>query len=132
MVGGIDRYYQIARCLRDEDLRADRQFEFIQLDAEASFASQEDVLRVHLRRRARPPPRRVTGDRGRRDRRRMTWHDAQERFGSDKPDVRFGMELVELTARVRRDRVQRVQGAVRQGHPRARRRRRSPAAASTT
>lgn len=95
MVGGIDRYYQIARCLRDEDLRADRQFEFMQLDAEASFVSQEEVLAfiseavsaaVHV----------VTGgELG--DVPRMTWHEAQERFGSDKPDTRFGMELIELT-----------------------------------
>ena len=96
MVGGIDRYYQIARCLRDEDLRADRQFEFMQLDAEASFVAQDDVLGVHLRGGRRGH----RGDHRRAARAtipRMTWHEAQERFGTDKPDVRFGMELVELT-----------------------------------
>ncbi len=95
MVGGIDRYYQIARCLRDEDLRSDRQFEFMQLDVEASFVDQEDVLEFVSEavgaateaasgQRPLPPA-------------RMTWSEAVERFGSDKPDVRYGMELVELT-----------------------------------
>jgi aspartyl-tRNA synthetase len=95
MVGGLDRYYQIARCLRDEDLRADRQFEFTQLDIEASFVSQDDVLgfiseavldaaESVLGERPDPIP-------------HITWLEAQERYGSDKPDLRFGMELVELT-----------------------------------
>jgi aspartyl-tRNA synthetase len=95
MVGGTDRYYQIARCLRDEDLRADRQFEFVQLDIEASFVSQGDILGFvseavldaaeHvLGERPDPIP-------------HITWEEAQERFGSDKPDLRFGMELTELT-----------------------------------
>jgi aspartyl-tRNA synthetase len=96
MVGGLDRYYQIARCLRDEDLRADRQFEFMQLDLEMTFAEQEDVLAavsdavLRAAEAVRPgeAPASVP---------RMTWHDAMERYGSDKPDVRFGMELVELT-----------------------------------
>jgi len=96
MVGGIDRYYQIARCLRDEDLRADRQFEFSQLDVELSFAGQDDVLdavtyavsaAVHA---VRGEPLAEIP--------RMTWLEAQERYGSDKPDVRFGMELTDLTA----------------------------------
>jgi len=95
MVGGIDRYYQIARCLRDEDLRADRQFEFMQLDAEASFVSQEEVLSF-ISVAVAAAVREVTGDElG--DIPRMTWHEARERFGSDKPDTRFGMELIELT-----------------------------------
>ena len=95
MVGGVDRYYQIARCLRDEDLRADRQFEFSQLDVEASFAARDDVLGFVALAVAEATVE-VTGrDPGTFD--RMTWHDAMERFGSDKPDTRFGMELAELT-----------------------------------
>ncbi|MYH94255.1 MAG: aspartate--tRNA ligase, partial [Acidimicrobiaceae bacterium] len=95
MVGGVDRYYQIARCLRDEDLRADRQFEFSQLDVEASFATRDDVLGF-VTRAVSEATIEVTGhDPGTFD--RMTWHDAMERFGSDKPDTRFGMELAELT-----------------------------------
>jgi aspartyl-tRNA synthetase len=95
MVGGIDRYYQIARCLRDEDLRADRQFEFTQLDAEASFVGQDEVL-AFVSHAVRAASAAVAGiEVG--DIPRMTWHDAMERYGTDKPDVRFGMELVELT-----------------------------------
>lgn len=95
MVGGIDRYYQIARCLRDEDLRADRQFEFMQLDAEASFVSQEEVL-AFISVAVSAAVEEATGQKMG-DVPRMTWHEAQERFGSDKPDIRFGMELIELT-----------------------------------
>jgi aspartyl-tRNA synthetase len=95
MVGGIDRYYQIARCLRDEDLRAERQFEFMQLDVEASFVGQEDVLDF-VTTAVRACTSAVTGvEIG--EVPRMSWRDAMERYGSDKPDVRFGMELVELT-----------------------------------
>jgi len=95
MVAGVDRYYQIARCLRDEDLRADRQYEFMQLDAEMSFVSQDDVLAAiseavlaaaEAVTGTRPPPIE-----------RITWHEAMDRYGVDKPDLRFGMELVELT-----------------------------------
>src|SRR4051794_8595633 len=95
MVGGVDRYYQIARCLRDEDLRADRQFEFMQLDAEASFVTQEEVL-AFISVAVSAGVEAVTGETIT-DIPRMTWMEAQERFGSDKPDTRFGMELVELT-----------------------------------
>jgi aspartyl-tRNA synthetase len=95
MVGGLDRYFQIARCLRDEDLRADRQFEFMQLDMEASFVGQEDVLSF-VSSSVAAAVTAVTGD-SIDDVPRMTWHDAMERYGSDKPDVRFGLELVELT-----------------------------------
>ena len=96
MVGGMDRYYQIARCLRDEDLRADRQFEFSQLDMECSFATQDDVMgfvteavldAAEAATGERPPPIE-----------RMTWTDALDRFGTDKPDLRFAMELIDLTA----------------------------------
>ncbi len=95
MVAGMDRYYQIARCLRDEDLRADRQYEFMQLDAEMSFVSQDDVLEAISKAveaaafavtGVTPPPIE-----------RITWKQAMNRFGVDKPDLRFGMELTELT-----------------------------------
>ena len=95
MVGGIDRYYQIARCLRDEDLRADRQFEFMQLDAEASFVSQDDVL-AFISHAVASAAEAITGERPG-EIPRMSWLEAMERFGTDKPDIRFGMELVELT-----------------------------------
>jgi aspartyl-tRNA synthetase len=95
MVGGVDRYYQIARCLRDEDLRADRQYEFMQLDMEMSFVDQDDVLDA-VSEAVLDAAEAATGERPD-PIERMTWHDAIERFGSDKPDLRFGMELVELT-----------------------------------
>src|SRR6476646_1152443 len=96
MVGGLDRYFQIARCLRDEDLRADRQFEFMQYDAEMSFAGQEDVLAV-VAEALGAAIEAVTGERPG-PFARMTWRDAMERYGTDKPDTRFGMELVDLGA----------------------------------
>ena len=95
MVGGIDRYFQVARCMRDEDLRADRQFEFTQLDMEMSFAGQEDVLAavtVAVAAAVEAVTGQTIGDIP-----RMTWHEAMDRYGSDKPDVRFGMELVDVT-----------------------------------
>ena len=95
MVAGVDRYYQIARCLRDEDLRADRQYEFMQLDAEMSFVSQDDVLE-NIGRAVVAAAIAVTGE-APPEIERITWRDAMERFGIDKPDLRFGMELVELT-----------------------------------
>ncbi|MCH7231818.1 aspartate--tRNA ligase [Glycomyces sp. L485] len=96
MVGGFEKYYQIARCYRDEDFRADRQPEFTQLDIEASFVNQEDVIDLGERIVAAlwkeladyelpsPLP-------------KLTYRDAMDRFGSDRPDLRFGQELVELT-----------------------------------
>jgi aspartyl-tRNA synthetase len=95
MVGGVERYFQIARCMRDEDLRADRQFEFTQLDLEASFVGEADV-RVFTEAAVTAAVVAVTGSAPERFD-TITWHDAMERFGSDKPDTRFGMELVELT-----------------------------------
>ncbi len=94
MVGGVDKYYQLARCMRDEDLRADRQFEFTQLDAEMSFAGQDDVLAVISRTVVAAI--RAAGGQVDEVIPTMSWREAQDRFGSDKPDVRFGMELVEL------------------------------------
>jgi len=95
MVGGMERYFQIARCLRDEDLRADRQFEFIQLDLEASFVGEREV-RAFTEVAVRAAAEAVTGSAPDAFP-SITWHEAMERFGSDKPDTRFGMELVELT-----------------------------------
>ncbi|HEV3368206.1 MAG TPA: aspartate--tRNA ligase [Acidimicrobiales bacterium] len=95
MVGGFDRYYQIARCLRDEDLRADRQFEFSQLDMEASFVSQDDVMNF-VSEAVLDAAEAATGERPP-EIARMTWAEALDRFGTDKPDLRFGMELVDLT-----------------------------------
>lgn len=94
MVAGMDRYYQIARCLRDEDLRADRQFEFMQLDAEMSFASGEEV-RAAIE-RAVIEAVTAAGFAAPETIPSITWRDAMERFGSDKPDLRFGMELVNI------------------------------------
>jgi aspartyl-tRNA synthetase len=96
MVGGVERYYQVARCYRDEDFRADRQVEFTQLDIEGAFWGRDDVLEAMERVIADvvaalrgidlpgPFP-------------RLTWHEAMARYGTDKPDTRFGMELVELS-----------------------------------
>jgi aspartyl-tRNA synthetase len=95
MVGGVDRYYQIARCLRDEDLRADRQYEFMQLDMEMSFVDQDDVLDA-VSEAVLDAAEAVSGERPD-PIERITWRDAMERFGIDKPDLRFGMELTELT-----------------------------------
>jgi aspartyl-tRNA synthetase len=96
MVAGMDRYYQIARCLRDEDLRADRQFEFSQLDAEMSFVSQEDVLEC-VSEAVLAAAEAINGTRPTETIPRMTWTDAMETYGSDKPDIRFDMKLVDLT-----------------------------------
>ena len=96
MVGGLERYYQVARCFRDEDLRADRQPEFTQLDLEMSFLGQEQILDLNERLIAAiwqvvkgvtlplPLP-------------RLTWHEAMERYGCDRPDTRYGMELVNVS-----------------------------------
>ena len=95
MVGGIDRYYQIARCLRDEDLRADRQFEFTQLDLEMSFASGDSVRAV-ISDAVAEAVEEITGVRPG-AMAEITWHEAIDRYGTDKPDLRFGLEIVELS-----------------------------------
>lgn len=99
MVSGFDRYFQIAKCFRDEDLRADRQPEFTQIDCEMSFVDQEDVLQIfegmvkHLFKFVKNITFEDTFP-------RMTWHDAMNQYGSDKPDIRFGMKFVELKEEV--------------------------------
>ena len=96
MVAGMDRYFQIVKCFRDEDLRADRQPEFTQIDCEMSFVQQDDIINVfeemtkHLFKELRGV------DLGETPFLRLSWHEAMRRFGSDKPDMRFGMEFVEL------------------------------------
>ena len=94
MVAGMDRYFQIVRCFRDEDLRADRQPEFTQIDCEMSFVVQEDVLNM-FEGLAKHLFKEVKGLEFA-DFPRMSWHDAMRLYGSDKPDIRFGMQFVEL------------------------------------
>lgn len=95
MVSGFDRYFQIAKCFRDEDLRADRQPEFTQIDCEMSFVEQDDVIDL-FEDMARHLFKEVRGVELPAKLRQMTWHDAMRLYGSDKPDLRFGMEFVEL------------------------------------
>ena len=94
MVSGFDRYFQIAKCFRDEDLRADRQPEFTQIDCEMSFVDQDDVIDL-FEDMARHLFKEIRGVELPAKLQQMTWHEAMRRFGSDKPDLRFGMEFVE-------------------------------------
>ncbi len=114
MCSGYDRYFQVARCFRDEDLRADRQPEFTQIDLEMSFVDVDDVIDVNERLLAQlfreilqieiPLPIQ-----------RMTWQEAMDRFGSDKPDLRFGMELKDVTQTVKDCGFGVFKGAIEQG-----------------
>ncbi|MCA2214678.1 aspartate--tRNA ligase [Jidongwangia harbinensis] len=114
MVGGMERYYQIARCYRDEDFRADRQPEFTQLDIEMSFVTQDDIIALgeelvvklwgELAGHTVPTP--IP---------RITWHDAMNRYGSDKPDLRYGVELTELTDYLRGTEFRVFAGAIDNG-----------------
>lgn len=96
MVGGIDKYYQVARCFRDEDLRADRQPEFTQVDMEMSFVDQEDIL-VHLEKMFGHIFKAYTGRDITEPFLRLTWHEAMDRYGSDKPDLRFDLPIIDVT-----------------------------------
>lgn len=96
MCSGMDRYIQIARCFRDEDLRADRQPEFTQIDMELSFVDVDDVIEVNERYLKRLFQE-VLGIEVKLPIQRMTWQEAMDRFGSDKPDLRFGMELTDVS-----------------------------------
>ena len=100
MCSGCDRYFQLAKCFRDEDLRADRQPEFTQIDMELSFVDVDDVIEVNERLLAKLF-KEVLGVEVSLPIQRMTWQEAMDRFGSDKPDIRFGMELNDVTDVVR-------------------------------
>ncbi len=114
MVSGIDKYYQVARCFRDEDLRADRQPEFTQVDVERSFVDQEDMLSflkdlftdLFTRVMGKPPVRPF---------RRLTWHEAMDVYGNDKPDLRFDLPIVDVTDIAKKSDFSVFQGALAQG-----------------
>ena len=116
MVAGFERYFQIARCFRDEDQRADRQPEFTQLDLEMSFVEREDILQLIEELFIGAGASRLT------DKRvlhkpfpRLTYHEAMDRYGSDKPDLRFGMELIDLSDLVAESAFRVFSGAVAAG-----------------
>ncbi|WHY84839.1 aspartate--tRNA ligase [Neobacillus novalis] len=111
MVGGIERYYQIARCFRDEDLRADRQPEFTQIDIETSFLSQEDIMGM-MEKMMTQLMKEVKGVEVPAAFPRMTYDEAMSRFGSDKPDTRFGLELVDVSEIVKDSSFKVFAGAV--------------------
>lgn len=114
MVGGFERYYQIARCFRDEDLRADRQPEFTQVDIEISFMSQEEIIGL-MENMMKKIMKEVKGLDVQLPFPRMTYQEAMDRFGSDKPDTRFGMELTDLSEIVKESSFKVFAGAVASG-----------------
>lgn len=114
MCSGYDRYFQIAKCFRDEDLRADRQPEFTQVDMELSFVDVDDVIDVNERLIAKLF-KEVLGVEVKLPIERMTWQEAMNRFGSDKPDMRFGMELVDVSETVKDCEFVVFKGAIEQG-----------------
>ena len=114
MIGGVDRYFQIAKCFRDEDLRADRQFEFTQLDVEMSFVEMDDVMNT-IEGLAKNVFTAITGETVDYKFERMPYAEAMSRFGSDKPDVRFGVELKDLTEIARNCNFKAFKGVVEDG-----------------
>lgn len=114
MIAGMDRYFQIARCFRDEDLRADRQPEFTQIDVEMSFVDREDVIAMNEGLIVKVM-KEVLGEKVRLPIPRMTYDEAMRRFGSDKPDTRFGMELIDLSEMAKNCGFQVFSGAVKSG-----------------
>src|SRR6185503_6002566 len=113
MMAGMDRYFQIARCFRDEDLRADRQPEFSQLDIEASLVTQDDVL--HFVEQALLAIWDEAGVKVSVPFRRMSWRDAMEKYGIDKPDLRYALEIQDLTPNVGDDAAPFVREAIAAG-----------------
>ncbi|MCI1966080.1 MAG: aspartate--tRNA ligase [Oscillospiraceae bacterium] len=114
MLSGFDRYMQVARCFRDEDLRADRQPEFTQIDFEMSFVSQDDVMGI-AEGFIKDVYKKVLDVEIPTPLRRMTWHEAMNRFGSDKPDLRFGMELHDLSEELKNTQFRVFSGALASG-----------------
>jgi aspartyl-tRNA synthetase len=114
MVGGVDRYYQIARCYRDEDLRSDRQLEFTQLDIEGAFWGQDDVLET-LEQVIVSVVERARGVTIPRPFKRLTYAESMERYGTDKPDLRFGMEITDLEDVFRTSEFKAFSGALGEG-----------------
>lgn len=114
MISGFDRYYQIARCFRDEDLRADRQPEFTQIDIETSFMSQEDILAM-TERMIKRLMKEVKNIDIETPLQRLTYEEAMNRYGTDKPDTRFGMELVDLSETVKNSKFKVFASAVSAG-----------------
>lgn len=101
MLAGFDRYYQIVRCFRDEDLRADRQPEFTQIDCEMSFVDRDDVMAL-FERMVQFVVKQVRGEEIKLPFARLSWHEAMQTYGSDKPDLRFGMPIVDVSEQVSR------------------------------
>ncbi|NLG92794.1 MAG: aspartate--tRNA ligase, partial [Clostridiales bacterium] len=114
MLSGFDRYMQVSRCFRDEDLRADRQPEFTQIDFEMSFVSADDVMEI-AEGFMKLVYKKVLGIDLETPFRRMTWNEAMTRFGSDKPDLRFGLELADLTADLKATEFRVFKGAIEGG-----------------
>ncbi len=114
MVGGVDRYYQIVKCFRDEDLRADRQPEFTQLDMELSFVQPEDVIQV-VEGMITLLFKELKGFEPKRPFPRLTFEEAMSRFGSDKPDLRFGLEILDFTPALRNSQFKVFGGAIQKG-----------------